>query len=228
MRTDRAFKSLRALRGAVRWMAGDTPWTMETQYIQSCNCDYGCPCNFNGYPTHGNCEALVAYRVTKGAFGPTKLDGVTFAMGLWWPKAIHEGNGTARLYVDPAASPEQVKALEAIASGKHGGGVFEVFPKTFAKVHPTKRAKVEFHFDGYDSWFKVEGVGEVRSERIKNPVTGQPFEGEIVLPGGIGWKRAIVTNIKSWWMRDEDLLARHQNRAGFVTTAEFSNDGCIG
>jgi hypothetical protein len=209
-------------------LVNQTQWNMGTEYIQSCNCDYGCPGNFNGYPTQGNCEALVAYRVKRGTFGTTKLDGVAFAMGLWWPHAIHEGGGTARIYLDAKATPEQQKAVEEICSGKHGGGVFEIFPKTFAKVHPTKRAKIDFHFGGYESYFTVEGVGEVRSTHIKNPVTGEMFEGEIVLPGGIGWKRAIVTSIKNWWMRDEDLLARHTDKAGFVTTAKFSNEGCVG
>lgn len=203
-------------------------WNMEAEYIQSCNCDYGCPCNFNGYPTTGNCEALVGYHIRKGQFENTKLDGVTFAMALYWPQAIHEGNGTARLYLDAKTTPEQQKAMEAIASGQHGGGIFEIFPKTFTKVHPTKRTKIEWHFAGYDSSFKVEGVGEVHSEHIKNPVSGEKFEGEIALPGGIGWKRAIVTNIKNWWMKDDDLLARHDNKNGHVCVVRFSQDGCIG
>ena len=35
-------------------------WRMEAEYIQSCNCDYGCPYNFNALPTNENCEAPVA------------------------------------------------------------------------------------------------------------------------------------------------------------------------
>lgn len=209
-------------------MATKTKWQFEAEYIQSCNCDYGCPCNFNGYPTHGNCEALVAYNIRKGRFASTKLDGVIFAEGLWWPKAIHEGNGIGTLYIDEGATPEQRKAIEQIFSGKHGGGVFEIFPQTFAKTLPTKVAKIDFHYNGYNSWFKVEGLGEVRSTYITNPVSGEKFKGEVVLPGGINWKHAIVTNIKKWWMKDRDLLATHQNRAGFVTTVKFSDKGCIG
>ena len=56
-----------------------TKWNMETEYIQSCNCAYGCPCNFNALPTTGHCEAFVGYKVRKGTFGDTKLDGATFA-----------------------------------------------------------------------------------------------------------------------------------------------------
>ncbi|MCA1813185.1 MAG: DUF1326 domain-containing protein [Halobacteriales archaeon] len=209
-------------------MAANPRWNFEAQYIQSCNCDYGCPCNFNGSPTHRNCEALYAYHITKGQFGSTKLDGVTFAQGAWWPKAIHEGNGVMRTYIDPSANQEQRAAIDEIVHGRVGGGVLEIFPKTCKIVHPTKYAKIDFHFGGYDSWFKVEGIGEVHSGHIVNPVSGDRFEGEVVLPNGIGWKRAIVTNIKTWWMRDEDLLARHENRSGFVTTVKFANEGCIG
>jgi len=57
-------------------------WMMETEYIQSCNCAYGCPCNFNALPTYGNCEALLGYRVRKGNFGNTKLDDVKFCLGI--------------------------------------------------------------------------------------------------------------------------------------------------
>jgi len=207
-------------------MAG-VKWGFEAEFIQSCNCDYGCPCNFNGYPTHGNCEALNAYRIREGKFGKVRLDGVKFAMGSWWPKAIHEGNGTGALYVDPGATAEQRNAIEEIWAGKHGGGAFEIFPKTFANTHPTKLAKIKFVYDGHDSYFKVDGVGEVRSTHIKNPVTGEEFEGSIELPNGIAWKHAQVTSIKKWQLKDGDLDFTHENTSGFVTIVRFSDKGCI-
>jgi len=37
------------------------------------------------------------------------------------------GEGIGKLYVDKKASKEQVKAIEEITSGKHGGGVFYNF-----------------------------------------------------------------------------------------------------
>jgi hypothetical protein len=101
-------------------------WRIKAEYIQSCNCDYGCPCNFNALPTYGSCEALVAYLILEGNFDKTSLDGVVFAWGLWWPKAIHMGEGIGQLYVDSKANPEQVNAIENITSGKYGGGVFTV------------------------------------------------------------------------------------------------------
>ena len=205
-----------------------TKWDFEAEYIQSCNCEYGCPCNFNGYPTYDNCEALVGYRIRKGKFGGTKLDGVTFALAAWWPKAIHEGNGIARIYVDTTASGPQADAIGEIASGKHGGGVFEIFAKTFKTVYPMKRTKIDFTYDGHKSSFRVDGVGEVHSDSIRNPITGEEFRGEVHLPNGIQWKRADVTNIAKWWMADNELLARHENRAGFVTVVKMDQTGCVG
>ena len=202
-----------------------TKWNFEVEYIQGCNCTYGCPCNFNGYPDKGNCEAFVGYKVRRGKFGETNLDGVKFAVGAWWPKAIHEGNGTARLYVDSAATDAQAKALEQIVQGKQGGGVFEVFPRTWAKILPTKRTKIDWKYGDYVASFKVDGVGEVQSDHIVNPVTGEKFEGEVVLPKGFNWRRAFVSRIKNLAIHDADLQFDHTNTAGFTTVIKFTEKG---
>src|SRR3989442_510318 len=44
-----------------------TKWNFEAEYIQSCNCAWGCPCNFDPLPTTGNCEALVSWHIRNGA-----------------------------------------------------------------------------------------------------------------------------------------------------------------
>lgn len=204
-----------------------TQWQMEAEYLQSCNCDYGCPCNFNSLPTYGNCEALVAYKIRKGNFGNIKLDNVTFAWGLWWPKAIHLGNGIGKLYVDKKATPDQVKAIEEITSGKHGGGVFAIFPTTFKTTLPTTITNVEFHYDPYNAWMNVEGAGETKSENIKNPVTGALFQAEVSLPGGIGFKRGTVTSV-NWHWNEGEISLKHEKKSGHSSIVKFSNEGCIG
>jgi len=35
-----------------------TPWEIQADEIVSCNCAYGCPCQFNALPTNDNCEAF--------------------------------------------------------------------------------------------------------------------------------------------------------------------------
>ena len=69
-------------------------WHFTADYIEVCNCDYGCPCNFNGFPTYGSCHALVLFHIRSGKYGNAILDGLDFVPAQYWPKAIHDGNGT--------------------------------------------------------------------------------------------------------------------------------------
>ena len=41
-------------------------WLLEGEWFKNCNCDPGCPCDFNQAPTHPNCEGMVAMRITSG------------------------------------------------------------------------------------------------------------------------------------------------------------------
>jgi len=36
-------------------------WEIKGPEISSCSCDWGCPCQFNSLPTHGNCRAAMAF-----------------------------------------------------------------------------------------------------------------------------------------------------------------------
>ena len=38
-------------------------WRYTADYMVSCNCDYGCPCNFNALPTTGKCEGEWTWHV---------------------------------------------------------------------------------------------------------------------------------------------------------------------
>ena len=72
----------------------------------------------------------------------------------------------------------------------------------------------------------VEGVGEVRSSHIKNPVTGEKFEGQIILPSGIAWKKAEVTSV-DWSLKDPEAGwdMKYKNVSGFVTKIRFTEKG---
>src|SRR5690349_15470195 len=94
-------------------------WRLEGDWIKNCNCAFGCPCDFNAPPTQGSCKGLVGMRITKGHFGPTKLDGLAFAAVVDFPGALHEGNGTMQVIVDERATPEQREALFNVLSGKN-------------------------------------------------------------------------------------------------------------
>lgn len=77
----------------------------KADYVETCNCDFGCPCNFIGSPTYGYCRALVLYHIKEGNYGDSiKLDDFDVIYAVYWPKAIHEGNGTLHLFLTKNAN----------------------------------------------------------------------------------------------------------------------------
>ena len=91
-----------------------TTWHYTAEMINACNCDWGCPCNFNAKPTNGYCEGAYGIHITSGACGDIPLDGLKLAWSSRWPGAVHEGRGVAQLFIDETASLEQRGVLEDI------------------------------------------------------------------------------------------------------------------
>ena len=38
-------------------------WAIKGAWFKNCNCDPGCPCDFNQDPTHDHCEGVIAMRI---------------------------------------------------------------------------------------------------------------------------------------------------------------------
>jgi len=167
----------------------DVTWMLKGRDFAHCNCAYGCPCQFNALPTHGNCQAVVGIAVDEGHHGSTKLDGLRFAGVFRWPGAIHEGHGEALPIVDERATPTQRDAILRIMSGQDtepGATVFQVFGSTLQKVHDPIFAKIDLDIDvdARKARLTVPGVIDARGEPILNPVTKQEHRARFDMPNG--------------------------------------------
>jgi len=172
-------------------------WHFKADYIEACNCDDGCPCNFNGFPTYGFCRALVLFSIREGNYGDTKLDGIDIIAAEPWPKAIHEGNGTLQHYISKHAIEDQRNAVINIFSGRaKGEGPFAVFAPTFKYVLEPQYVDINKIINGKKSSFSVPGVMDVQVESFKNPVTGEEQETKIQLPKGFIFKIADAAKSK--------------------------------
>jgi len=87
-------------------------WTIRGVEYGNCNCDWGCPCQFNAPTTYGNCEAVTGGIVEEGHFNDTPLDGLRWIMLIWWPGRIADGNGRQQFIIDEGADADQRVALE--------------------------------------------------------------------------------------------------------------------
>jgi hypothetical protein len=175
----------------------DVAWMIKGREFIHCNCDYGCPYQFNARPTHGNCHAVGGIEITEGHHGNTKLDGLKVACVLAWPGAIHEGKGHVTPIVDQRATPEQREALLRIMSGEDtepGATFFQVFATTYETVNEPIFAEIdlEVDVDGRTARLNVPGVIDARGEPIVNPATGQPHRARIDLPNGFEYTVAEI------------------------------------
>jgi hypothetical protein len=164
-------------------------WMLKGRDFAHCNCAYGCPCQFNAMPTHGDCQAVVGIAVDEGYHGTTKLDGLRFAGVFRWPGAIHEGHGEALPIVDERATPTQRDAILRIMSGQDtepGATFFQVFGSTLQKVHDPIFAKIDLDIDvdARKARLTVPGVVDARGEPIINPVTKQEHRVRFDMPNG--------------------------------------------
>lgn len=96
-------------------------WSMQGEYLESCNCKGACPCIYLGDPTEGECMALVGWHITQGQYGELDISDRNVALALHSPGPMPEGNWKVVLYIDQKADQQQHEALGAIFGGQAGG-----------------------------------------------------------------------------------------------------------
>lgn len=165
-----------------------TPWRLKGRWIKNCNCNYGCPCDFNAPPTHGECTGMAAMEVAEGHYGDVDLSGLRFAVTYYWPGPLHEGGGTMQAFVDERANEEQRNGLLEIMSGRESdeGTMFHIFSLIVEKHLSPQFVPIEFEFDeaGRRAHVSVPGAFDTTSEPIRNPVTGAPHRIQVLMPEG--------------------------------------------
>ena len=207
-----------------------TPWEIKAKEFAHCNCDYGCPCQFNALPTTGHCEAVVALEIEQGHYGDVKLDGMRMGAIFQWPGAVHEGRGKAQPFVDARADARQREAMLKIMSGQDTDPmttVFGIFFSTLEKVFDPIFAPIDLKVDieRRSARCDVSGLVETRGEPIKNPVTGAEHRARIELPRGFEFEIAEVASgtSKTQGPIKLDLKASHMHLAHL----HFNNHGVV-
>jgi len=197
-------------------------WAFTADYVETCNCDYGCPCNFTGFPTDNKCEALVGYHIRQGHYGAVALDGLDCVYTAAWPNPIHEGNGTATLFITEKGSPEQRDALVEILTGCAGGeGPFAIFGGTITTWLAPQFVPIDFVFAGNQSRFAVPGHLDVALEGFTNPITGTPNNLRIEPESGFIWKVADAAKTKVMKIFGGGLGFDHSGQNAFHTVVKF-------
>jgi hypothetical protein len=167
--------------------AGD--WAMNATAIEACSCPMFCQCYFNtqpaGHHEHGGgeakhfCRANLAYKINKGHYGATKLDGAKFWLANDLGGDFSKGQmDWAVLTYDKATTPDQRKAIQEIA-----GRLFPVKWNSFT----TAEANIDMWQYSDDSAVATIDGGKTAEVRLKRPSGSANAAGPVV-----------IKNLKYW------------------------------
>ena len=161
-------------------------WAIKGAWFKNCNCDPGCPCDFNQNPTHGQCEGVIGMRIDEGHFGDVSLDGLKFAGAAYWPGRIDEGDGHILPIVDESADEAQRQAILTIMSGQAGGTIFEIFSAMCPHVREPVFAPIDFEFDIENRKGRLRAGEYIDSEVETLSAIGaeEPYRILVRIPGG--------------------------------------------
>ncbi len=198
-------------------------WSLDADYVQACNCNAGCPCEFQAPPNLGYCEGLGAWKIRDGRYGALRLDGLAFGFAAHWPKAIHEGGGTMVAYFDERADPKQRTALVEIVSGAAGGLPFEILAQTMSKSLEPRFLPITFTGKGRERSVRFGDELVVETKPVVNPVNGAPESLKIDHATGFVFQKADVVLAPSMRVQSGELSFAWPGKGGFVSRVKYGN-----
>jgi hypothetical protein len=157
----------------------DASWSVRGEYMESCNCDYLCPCiytNPQGPATPDHCLAVMVFRIDVGSDGAIRLDGLKFAFVIRAGRVMADGNWVFGVVVDEAADPAQRQALGAIASGDAGGTPSVIRQNLVGDFRGVEFKPIDFTMAGLTRRVAIPGLISFEVEGVPSRNrSGEPY-----------------------------------------------------
>ena len=157
----------------------ETNWSLRGEYMESCNCDYLCPCiytNPQGPATHDHCYAVMAFRIDEGRSGAMRLDGLKFALVIRSGKVMADGDWVFGVVVEDGANPAQRQTLGAIASGEAGGAPAVIRQNLVGDFRGVEFRPIEFAIAGLTRRVAIPGLLSFEIEGVASRNrSGDPY-----------------------------------------------------
>ncbi len=170
-------------------------WRIKGKQFGNCNCNYGCPCQFNAPPTDNYCHGMGAFLIEEGYFGNIDLSGTRSVFMAKWPGPIHEGKGQMQIILDSNSTSDQQNALKSIMYGKETESMataFAMYASTMETIYEPliKKINLEINLETRICKLQAEEIISTTTKPIINPITGAEHRAKIHLPNGIEFHEA--------------------------------------
>ena len=197
-------------------------WRIKAKYYEACNCAYGCPCNMNGFPTHGFCEGSVGFQITEGQKDGVDLAGAKVVGAVKWPGAIHEGNGNMAVFID--ATEAQQGPLVEILTAQDPGLPWEILAATVSEIHGPFFEPIEIKDAGTESHVRAGNRLEIQMKTFTDPVSGQPHQPHMVLSDGFIFQDGIIATTTVNMVNADGVAFDHPGNNAYYSEVEWSSE----
>ena len=201
-------------------MAQEKKYSLQGQLLSGCNCDWGCPCNFEVAPSYGNCEGVYVWHIETGHYDGVSLDGAVFGQFGMFPEAIHLGNGTMLDVIDQRLSPPQRAAAETILTEVPPFSVFHELSPNFLGF---QYVPMEIHLDGIRSGIKIPRILDLQLCPMSNPVTGEDELATLTKPTGFTSNIQELCSTGRFTFQVGGSSYDHSGKYGEFCPFEYSN-----
>ncbi len=207
-------------------------WYVEGVEYANCNCDFGCPCQFEALPTYGDCRGFEVTRIDKGHFGEVELSGLNVAMLYKWPGPIFEGKGELQVIIDERADEKQRQALETVMHGKEteeAATHWWVYCTMSNTIHDTLYKPIEYTVDieARTARAVIPEVLESTGSPIRPPHGGGEHRARIDIPNGIEFEFAEMGSACTKTGSDSSILLDLKDSYGQFNILRHSGTGIV-
>jgi hypothetical protein len=190
--------------------ADTSKWEVTAETIEGCSCPLFCTCYFGASTPAHMCQANNVYKFKKGShYGGVDLSDqllwMTLDLGGEWHHKPGPGmpGGWLVLTFDKSSTPEQRKALEAVANS--------VFPVKWGK-YETRVDSISWHDEAMKSHAKLaSGMGEIMLDKSS---TLRPDK----------QKPVVVENLQYWFTTGNEGFVLAHSTHNWSGDTKFSHE----
>ena len=199
-------------------------WSLNGQLVETCSCNVMCPCWLGvkdlQIMDQGWCDSALLFRIGEGDSDGVDLGGRIVVMAMDFPgPTMLDGNATTRIFIDDAATPEQMRELEGIFSGAKGGSM-ERYATLVTNRLPSVSVSIQVQEDGDSLTVTVGDFGQIKAQPMKNEA-GKPVM--LQNAGPLRINEVQVAPSSSQWT-DPAMPRSFQTKSGGVGNFAWSGD----
>ena len=150
-------------------------WELTGTYFEGCSCDSLCPCNSSamGAPADTErCRFVIAFHIDSGQVDGLDISDHSCVIVGDTPQMMAEGGWRIGMFVDDAASADQMEAISGVFSGALGGPMAAIAP-AIGEFLGAEQAPILYSEEGGNHSLKVGDSIDLSIEEVVHPGSEQ-------------------------------------------------------